>query len=188
MNTFVYLLKYHHLKDFLFEFSYKWNQDKNEWQAQQNTNKNEQNLEIEKQSADKKNAKKAEETGWFEVNEDRNTNVYVKGLPLDMTDDDFEQLMSKYGIITKDIENGKLKLRLYRDDQGELKGDGRCCYLMPESVKLCLQLLDGSDYKGHKIHAERAKFEMKGDYDPKKVVKKKNKNKEKKFLEKQRQK
>ncbi len=152
------------------------------------SNQAELNLQQEKANADKKNAKKSDEAGWFEVNEDRNTNVYVKGLPLDTTDDEFEQLMSKYGIITKDIETGRLKVRLYRDEQGELKGDGRCCYLMPESVKLCLQLLDGSEYKSHKIHAERAKFEMKGDYDPKKVVKKKNKSKEKKFLEKQRQK
>ena len=24
---------------------------------------------------------------------------------------------------------GQLKLKLYRDENGELKGDGRCCYL-----------------------------------------------------------
>lgn len=61
-------------------------------------------------------------------------------------------------------------------------------------MKLCLQLLDGSTYKDHKIKVEKAKFEMKGNYDPKKAAgtevqkKKMNKNKEKKILEKQRQK
>lgn len=67
----------------------------------------------------------------------------------------------------------------------------------PESVKLCLQLLDGSTYKDHKIKVEKAKFEMKGTYDPKKAAlsggtevqkKKLNKGKEKKIIEKQRQK
>jgi len=78
---------------------------------------------------------------------------------------------------------------LYRDENGEVKGDGRCCYLMPESVKLCLQLLDGSEYKGKKVEVEKAKFELKGDYDPTKNVKKPNRNKakEKKFLHEQRQ-
>ena len=45
-------------------------------------------------------------------------------------------------------------------------------------------------FKGHKIHVEKAKFEMKGNYDPNKAgkIKKRNKNKEKKLMEKQRQK
>ena len=57
-------------------------------------------------------------------------------------------------------------------------------------MKLCLQLLADSMFKGHKIHVEKAKFEMKGNYDPNKSgkPKKRNKNKEKKLLEKQRQK
>lgn len=60
---------------------------------------------------------------------------------------------------------------------------------------MCLQLLDGSDYKGHKIRVEKAKFEQKGNYDPSKTKtlteaqkKKLSKSKEKKLLEKQRQK
>lgn len=64
----------------------------------------------------------------------------------------------------------------------------------PESVKLCLQLLDGSDFRGKTIKVEKAKFEMKGNYDPKKAStseaqkKKLSKIKEKKIMEKQRQK
>ncbi|RNA29476.1 HIV Tat-specific factor 1 [Brachionus plicatilis] len=83
---------------------------------------------------------------------------------------------------------------MYRENE-EVKGDGRCCYLMPESVKLCLQLLKDSDYRGHKIHVEKAKFEQKGVFDPSKTKtltdsqkKKLTKAKEKKLLEKQRQK
>jgi hypothetical protein len=50
--------------------------------------------------------------------------------------------------------------------------------------------LDGSEFKGRKIHVEKAKFEMKISYDPNKAIKpkKRNKNKDKKMLEKQSQK
>ena len=49
-----------------------------------------------------------------------------------------------------------------------------------ESVKLALDILDGYIFKGHKIHVERAQFELKGQYDPsKKPRKKKAKDKEK---------
>ena len=60
-------------------------------------------------------------------------------------------------------------------------------------MKLCLQLLDGSEFKGHTIKVEKAKFEMKGTYDPTKCValtegqkKKLGKKKEKQILDKQR--
>ncbi len=60
-------------------------------------------------------------------------------------------------------------------------------------MKLCLQLLDGSEYKGHTIKVEKAKFELKGKYDPTKAgvmteaqKKKLSKKKEKQALDKQR--
>ncbi len=37
--------------------------------------------------------------------------------------------MSKYGIIMKDPVTHKLKIKLYKEND-EIKGDGRCCYLM----------------------------------------------------------
>jgi hypothetical protein len=55
----------------------------------------------------------------------------------------------------------------------------------PESVKLCLQLLDGSDFKGHKIKVEKAKFEMKGNFDPTKAKDEAHKKKLSKKKEKQ---
>ena len=58
-----------------------------------------------------------------------------------------------------------------------------------------MQLLDGSEYNGHTIKVEKAKFELKGAFDPSKVSaakevqkKKLSKTKEKKLIEKQRQK
>ena len=189
--------------DYMTGISYEWSQEKSEWvptKNQQFTNPTGDAAPPvgakQKTPANKEEAKPKKE-GWFDVNEDKNTNVYVSGLPLDITDEEFEEMMSKYGIIMKDPLSHKLKLKLYKEED-QVKGDGRCCYLMPESVKLCLQLLDGSEYKNHKIKVEKAKFEMKGNYDPKKAAatsgvsegqrKKLNKGKEKKLLEKQRQK
>ena len=44
---------------------------------------------------------------------------------------------------------------MYRDVNGELKGDGLCCYLKKESVELALTLLDQSDFNGSTISVQR---------------------------------
>lgn len=68
------------------------------------------------------------------------------------------------------------------------KGDGRCCYIKVESVDLALNILDGYQYRDHVIKVERAKFSLKGQYDPslkpKKKKNKKDKEKQKKRMEK----
>lgn len=48
-----------------------------------------------------------------------------------------------------------------------------------ESVEMALKLLDGSDVRGHKVHVERAKFQMRGEYNPSLKPKKKKQDKEK---------
>lgn len=127
------------------------------------------------------------QVGWFEVADEHNTNVYVSGLPHDITDDEFVELMSKCGLIMKDPANNKLKIKLYRDKSGELKGDGLCCYIKVESVELALKILDGYQYRDQVMHVERAKFQQKGQYDPTKKPKK-MKSKEKKKAKEQQQK
>jgi len=42
---------------------------------------------------------------------------------------------------------GQKKIRLYRDENGNPKGDARICYLRVESVPLALQMLDGSPFR-----------------------------------------
>ncbi len=126
--------------------------------------------------------RKAEE-GWFEMDESKNTNVYVSGLPDDITPKEFEEFMSKCGVIMFDEEKQENKIKLYLDHHGNVKGDGRCCYLKRESVELAIQLLDDSDLRGSKIHVELAKFQMKGEFKAK-PKKKKPKKKKKNFQEK----
>jgi len=117
-------------------------------------------------------------SNWFEVSDEHNTNVYVSDLPTDITDEEFVELMKKCGMIMKDDSN-QLKIKLYRDSDGNLKGDGRCCYIKVESVDLALNILDGYNVNGKLIKVERAKFSLKGDYDPSKKPKRKKKDKEK---------
>lgn len=66
------------------------------------------------------------------------------------------------------------------------KGDGRCCYIKLESVNLALDILDGYQFRDHTIKVERAKFSLKGDFDPTKKPKKKKANKRDKEKQKKR--
>lgn len=132
------------------------------------------------QETNKKGQKRKGEEGWFNIDDEKNTNVYVSGLPEDTTMEEFKELMNKCGIIQEEEESGKPKLKLYKDSEGNLKGDGLCTYLKRESVDLAMQILDDYDFRGNKIHVELAQFAYKGTYDPTMKKKKKKKNKKKK--------
>ncbi|KAM3910822.1 17S U2 SnRNP complex component HTATSF1 [Leptodactylus fuscus] len=119
-----------------------------------------------------KGEKRKADPGWFNVEDERNTNVYVTGLPPDITNDEFVQIMSKCGIIMRDPQSEDYKIKLYKDKEGNLKGDGLCCYLKKESVPLALKLLDEYEIRGYKLHVENAKFQLKGEYDATKKKKK----------------
>ena len=136
---------------------------------------------------DGKDAKQASKQppSWFEIDEERNTNVYVSNLPEEITNEEFIELMQKCGLVLKDPETNKFKIKLYRNRDGTLKGDGLCTYIKQESVTLALQILDGYLYKDKEIRVERAKFELKGEYDPSKKPKRRwpeDKEKQKKKL------
>ncbi len=68
-------------------------------------------------------------SGWFEMDQTSSTSVYVSGLPTDMDDDEFRQLMTKCGLVMFDPFTNKPKLKLYKDKEGQLKGDGLCVYI-----------------------------------------------------------
>lgn len=150
--------------------------------------KEEQKVELNEQFEEKKGVKRKPSTPtWFEMNDNQNTKVYVSNLPEDYTEEEFVDLMQKCGLVMRDAATGKMKIKLYRDSDGHLKGDALCTYIRIESVDLALKLLDGYDFKNKKIKVERAKFQMKGEYDPKlkpKMKKRKEKQKLKRMQEK----
>nr|VZI39046.1 unnamed protein product [Spirometra erinaceieuropaei] len=103
---------------------------------------------------------------WYEIEDEKNTHVYVSGLPPSITESDFVDLMSKCGMIMNDPLTEKLRVKLYKDADGKNKGDGLCCYIKIESIDLALQILDGMLYEpGYTLHVERAKFQPKKDFD-----------------------
>lgn len=104
------------------------------------------------------------------------SNVYVTGLPLDVTVDELLPIMKKGGILQTDAETGAPAIKIYTDPAtgGKLKGDALVKYALPASVELAVELLDGyvfraGVFKGGEqiappvvIHVQKAEFEMKG--------------------------
>ncbi|XP_065362643.1 17S U2 SnRNP complex component HTATSF1 [Calliphora vicina] len=116
---------------------------------------------------------------WFEIDPDQNTKVYVSNLPLDITLDEFADIMGKCGMIMRDPQTQKYKLKLYTESEGQIKGDGLCDYIKVESVDLALNILDEYDLRGNKLRVQRAQFQMRGEYNPALKPKRKKKDKEK---------
>ncbi|KRX70521.1 HIV Tat-specific factor 1 -like protein, partial [Trichinella sp. T6] len=105
--------------------------------------------------------------GWFDMDEEHNLSVRIQILnsPKLVL---FQDLMSKCGLIARDPISNKLKLKLYKSEEGDNKGDGLCTYIKKESLELAKQILDGYQIRNHVISIEKARFEMKGSYDPSK--------------------
>lgn len=85
------------------------------------------------------------------------------------------------------FSRNKLKIKLYRDEEGNFKGDARCCYIKRQSVDLALKLLDGMQFDAeHCLKVELATFTLKGQYDPSLKPKKSRKNRKDKEKQKKR--
>ncbi|XP_022170873.1 HIV Tat-specific factor 1 [Myzus persicae] len=153
-----------------------------EAQSKENQSESTLNASDEKHETEKRKLPQPSEPNWFEIDEEHNTKVYVSNLPLDITEQEFIDLMQKCGLIMKDIDSGQMKIKLYTERGTDiLKGDALCTYIKIESVDLALKLLDGYIFRDKEIRVEKAKFTMRGEkYDPSlKPKKKKRKDKEK---------
>lgn len=129
---------------------------------------------------------------WFEQDEEKTTKVYVQGLPsgkldTDWSEEEFAKFMSKCGVLDVDVRTNKPKVKLYKDAEGNFKGDGLCTYMKVESVQLALTIIDGGtlDNSTTPLKVERAKFEMKGHYNPKLKPKKLTKKEQERAKKKQ---
>jgi len=119
-------------------------------------------------AAEEKKRRKKEKKKKAFKNKDH-TNIYVTGLPSDITLQEVVDFFSKCGLIKKDPETAESKIKLYKDEQGNLKGDALISYYRKESVDLALQLLDGSEFRpgsGKSIAINRAVFEQKENIQP----------------------
>lgn len=55
--------------------------------------------------------------------------MYVSNLPDSMTEEMFVSLMQKCGMIVLDEKTNKPKIKLYKDEEGNFKGDALCSYI-----------------------------------------------------------
>lgn len=86
-------------------------------------------VKVDKEKKKMEAKRKAQEPPtWFEVDEAHNTAIYVSGLPLDVTMEELTELFSKCGLMARD-EKGKDKIKLYKDSNGQPKGDALCIYI-----------------------------------------------------------
>ncbi|KOC64205.1 HIV Tat-specific factor 1 like protein [Habropoda laboriosa] len=86
-------------------------------------------VKVDKEKKKLEAKRKAQEPPtWFEVDEAHNTAIYVSGLPLDITMEELTELFSKCGLIARD-EKGKNRIKLYKDSNGQPKGDALCIYI-----------------------------------------------------------
>eukprot|EP00040_Diaphanoeca_grandis_P039141 m.258233 g.258233 ORF g.258233 m.258233 type:complete len:395 (+) comp36303_c0_seq1:184-1368(+) len=128
--------------------------------------------------------KREDEAGFFTMDDKTNTFVYLQGLPTeDLEVEEVVKFLAKGGIIADD-DKGNSKVKLYRDEEDNLKGDGRVCFLKPESVGLAIMLLDQTEIRaGHVVTITRATFTPKATFDPTKKPDKKKKPKAKNKLD-----
>lgn len=111
----------------------------------------------------------------------------MTNLPLDIDADEVNDVFSRCGVITEEIDRGKPRIKLYTDEQGNFKGDALIVYFRAESVDLAIQMLDDTDFRlgqgagGGKMRVVAADFSYKqqkdapvkgGGKDKKKIIKK----------------
>jgi len=97
------------------------------------------------------------------VKKEDHANVYVEGLPPDITEAEMFSFFKRCGVIVTDLKTEKPRIKIYKNDDGTAKGSGLVTYVKPECVNLALQYLDDNEIRaGVKVKVTKAIFEMKG--------------------------
>ncbi|KAH5346660.1 polyadenylate-binding protein [Parastagonospora nodorum] len=91
---------------------------------------------------------KKERMSKFEEMKANFTNIYVKNIDLDVTDEDFRELFEKHGDITS--------ASIARDDQGKSRGFGFVNYIRHEAAAVAVDHLNDIEFKGQKLYVGRA--------------------------------
>jgi polyadenylate-binding protein len=91
---------------------------------------------------------KKERMSKFEEMKANFTNIYVKNVGLDVTDDEFRDLFEKHGDITS--------ASLARDEQGKSRGFGFVNYIKHEAASVAVDTLNDTEFHGQKLYVGRA--------------------------------
>lgn len=76
------------------------------------------------------------------------TNVYIKNIPLDTTEEEFKEYFGKMGNITS--------ISLEKNDEGKLKGFGFVNYETHDDAVKAVEELNGKEFKGEELFVGRA--------------------------------
>lgn len=89
-----------------------------------------------------------------------NPNVYVSGLPEDITVKELEPLFKKAGVLKLDVETCASKIRIYTGQDGRCKGDALVTFANAASVQLAVKFLHEYEIRpGCRICVQQADFE-----------------------------
>lgn len=76
----------------------------------------------------------------------------MTSLPLDVEFDEVVQVFKRFGMLAENFETNLPRIKLYKNDNGEFKGDALIVYNRPESVNMAIQFLDDTDFRpGQKL-------------------------------------
>lgn len=114
-------------------------------------------LKAEKKKAYRDRKKLKKQAGvWQKARE--NPNVYVSGLPLDITQDELAEMFKRAGVLKISAEDGKPRVRLYTTPSGAPRGDGLVTYANVESVELAIKFLHEHEIRGTRLCVQAAEF------------------------------
>eukprot|EP00930_Biecheleria_cincta_P056233 TRINITY_DN42393_c0_g1_i1.p1 TRINITY_DN42393_c0_g1~~TRINITY_DN42393_c0_g1_i1.p1 ORF type:complete len:604 (-),score=175.50 TRINITY_DN42393_c0_g1_i1:55-1833(-) len=89
-----------------------------------------------------------------------NPNVYVSGLPPDVTFQELEPLFKRAGVLKLDVDTGSSKIRIYNGEDGKCKGDALVTFANPASVELAVKHLHEHELRpGCRICVQQADFD-----------------------------
>ncbi|KAF2642699.1 Polyadenylate-binding protein, cytoplasmic and nuclear [Massarina eburnea CBS 473.64] len=91
---------------------------------------------------------KKERMSKFEEMKANFTNIYVKNIDLDVSDEDFRDLFEKHGEITS--------ASVARDDQGKSRGFGFVNYIKHDAASAAVDTLNDTEFRGQKLYVGRA--------------------------------
>ena len=73
--------------------------------------------------------------------------IFVQGMPTDVSDDDVAQFFGSIGTIKTDRKTGKLRIFLYTDrNTGAPKGEGTVTYEDPSAAQSAVQWFNGKEF------------------------------------------
>lgn len=89
-----------------------------------------------------------------------NPNVYVSGLPPDVTFQELEPVFKRAGVLKLDVDTGGSKIRIYNGEDGKCKGDALVTFANSASVELAVKHLHEHELRpGCRICVQQADFD-----------------------------